>query len=43
MLLCDVIGRVVARPSEIAVGITTAALGGLLFALLARRMTVVEL
>lgn len=43
LLACDIIGRVIAQPSEIAVGITTAAVGGLIFALLARRMRVVEL
>ncbi|WP_061961695.1 FecCD family ABC transporter permease [Demequina flava] len=43
VLVCDVIGRVVARPSEIGVGITTAFIGGLIFALMARRMKVVEL
>lgn len=43
LLVCDVIGRVIAPPSEIAVGITTAAVGGLLFAVLSRRMRVVEL
>ncbi|MDN4474079.1 FecCD family ABC transporter permease [Demequina zhanjiangensis] len=43
VLMCDVIGRVIAYPGEIGVGITTAFLGGLLFALMARRMKVVEL
>jgi iron complex transport system permease protein len=43
VLLCDVVGRVIAPPSEIGVGITTAAIGGLIFALMARRMKVVEL
>ncbi|WP_430867576.1 FecCD family ABC transporter permease [Demequina aurantiaca] len=43
LLACDVIGRVIAQPSEIPVGITTAAIGGLVFALLSRRMKVVEL
>ncbi len=43
VLLCDVVGRVIARPSEIGVGLTTAAIGGLIFALMARRMKVVEL
>ncbi|WP_084039351.1 iron ABC transporter permease [Demequina sp. NBRC 110053] len=43
VLVCDVIGRVVAPPSEIGVGITTAFIGGLIFALMARRMKVVEL
>lgn len=43
LLASDIIGRVIAQPSEIAVGITTAAIGGLIFALLSRRMKVVEL
>jgi len=43
LLACDVIGRVIAQPSEIPVGITTAAIGGLIFAVLSRRMRVVEL
>lgn len=43
LLACDIMGRMIAQPSEIAVGITTAAIGGLIFALLARRMRVVEL
>ncbi|MDR2453459.1 MAG: iron ABC transporter permease [Bifidobacteriaceae bacterium] len=43
VLVCDVVGRVVAPPSEIGVGIATACLGGLIFALMARRMKVVEL
>ncbi|WP_084105991.1 iron ABC transporter permease [Demequina sp. NBRC 110056] len=43
VLVCDVIGRVVARPGEIGVGITTAFVGGLIFAIMARRMKVVEL
>ena len=43
VLVCDVIGRVIAPPSEVGVGITTALIGGLIFALMARRMKVVEL
>jgi len=43
LLVSDVIGRVIAQPSEIPVGITTAAIGGLVFAVLSRRMKVVEL
>ncbi|WP_062071621.1 FecCD family ABC transporter permease [Demequina sediminicola] len=43
LLVCDVIGRVIARPSEVAVGITTALIGGAIFAVMARRMKVVEL
>ncbi|MCB2412239.1 iron ABC transporter permease [Demequina sp. TTPB684] len=41
VLLCDVAGRIVARPGEISVGVTTALLGGILLALLARRMRAV--
>lgn len=43
VLACDIVGRVIAYPSEIGVGITTAFLGGIIFALMARRMKVVEL
>ncbi|WP_062136020.1 FecCD family ABC transporter permease [Demequina aestuarii] len=43
VLVCDIVGRVIAPPSEIGVGITTALIGGLIFALMARRMKVVEL
>lgn len=43
VLVCDVLGRIVAPPGEIGVGITTALIGGVLFALMSRRMKVVEL
>ena len=43
VLVCDVIGRVIAPPGEIGVGITTALIGGAIFALMSRRMKVVEL
>ena len=43
VLACDVVGRVIAPPSEIGVGITTAFIGGIIFALMSRRMKVVEL
>ncbi|WP_062465878.1 FecCD family ABC transporter permease [Demequina maris] len=43
VLVCDVIGRIIAPPGEIGVGITTAFIGGLIFALMSRRMKVVEL
>lgn len=43
VVACDVLGRVVARPAEVAVGITTAALGGLAFAVLARHVRVADL
>ena len=38
VLLGDVAGRIVARPGEISVGVTTALFGGILLAVLARRM-----
>lgn len=37
LLGCDVLGRVIARPAEVQVGIVTAALGGPVFVLLVRR------
>lgn len=37
LLFCDTVGRVIARPGEIQVGIMTAALGGPAFVLLVRR------
>ena len=43
ILLCDVFGRLIARPGEVPVGVTTALLGGVLLALMARRLTVVTL
>ena len=43
VVLADVLGRLVARPGEISVGIATALGGGIVLALLARRMRVVAL
>lgn len=43
VLLCDVLGRVVARPGELPVGVTTAMFGGIMLALMARRLKVVSL
>lgn len=43
VLLCDVAGRIVARPGELPVGVTTALLGGVGLALLASRLKVVSL
>ncbi len=43
MLAADVAGRLVARPGEISVGIATALGGGVLLAILARRLRVVAL
>jgi iron complex transport system permease protein len=42
VLVCDVIGRIVARPGEIPVGVTTALLGGAALALMVRRLKVVS-
>ena len=38
LVTCDVLGRLVARPGEVQVGIMTAALGGPVFVVLVRRM-----
>jgi iron complex transport system permease protein len=43
VLLADVVGRLVARPGEISVGIATALGGGVVLALLAKRMRAVAL
>lgn len=43
LLTCDVVGRVVARPSEVQVGIMTAAIGGPAFVLLVRRVRMARL
>jgi iron complex transport system permease protein len=43
LLVCDTIGRVVARPGEVQVGIMTAAIGGPVFVYLVRRLRVVQL
>ena len=43
ILLCDVAGRLIARPGEVPVGVTTALLGGAVLALMARKLTVVTL
>lgn len=43
VLACDVVGRIVARPGEVSVGITTALLGGALLAFYARRLKAVTL
>ncbi len=40
---CDIISRVVARPAEIPVGITTAFVGGIIFVILVRRTRLAEL
>ena len=43
LLVCDTIGRVIARPGEVQVGIMTAAIGGPAFVYLVRRIRIVQL
>lgn len=43
LVACDLVGRVVARPSEVQVGIMSAALGGPAFVLLVRRVRMAQL
>lgn len=43
LLLCDSVGRIVARPGEVQVGIMTAALGGPAFIFIVRRIRMVQL
>ena len=43
LLVCDTIGRVVARPAEVQVGITTAAIGGAVFVAVVRRVRMAQL
>ena len=43
ILTCDIVGRVVAKPSEVQVGIMTAALGGPAFVWLVRRVRMAQL
>ncbi len=43
LLFCDTLGRVAARPSEIQVGIMTAAIGGPAFIILVRRARMAQL
>ncbi|MFD7287596.1 FecCD family ABC transporter permease [Streptomyces sp. NPDC059863] len=43
VLVSDIVGRVVARPGEVQVGIVTAAIGAIPFVLLVRRRNLVEL
>ncbi len=43
LLVCDTLGRVIARPGEVQVGIMTAAIGGPAFVYLVRRLRVVQL
>ncbi len=43
LLGCDIVGRVVARPAEVQVGIMTAALGGPAFVWLVRRVRMAQL
>jgi len=43
LLYCDTLGRVIARPGEVQVGIMTAAIGGPVFVLLVRRVRMAAL
>lgn len=43
LLSCDIVGRVIARPSEVQVGIMTAAIGGPAFVFLVRRVRMAQL
>lgn len=43
LLTCDIVGRVIARPSEVQVGIMTAAIGGPVFVMLVRRVRMAQL
>ncbi len=43
LLVCDTIGRVIARPAEVQVGITTAAIGGVVFVAVVRRVRMAQL
>ncbi len=43
LVVCDTLGRVVARPGEVQVGIMTAAIGGPVFVLLVRRTRMAQL
>ncbi|MEO1061619.1 MAG: iron chelate uptake ABC transporter family permease subunit [Actinomycetota bacterium] len=43
LLFCDVVGRVIARPGEVQVGIMTAAIGGPAFVVLVRRLKAIRL
>jgi iron complex transport system permease protein len=43
LLSCDIVGRVIARPGEVQVGIMTAAIGGPAFVVLVRRVRMAQL
>lgn len=43
LIFCDIIGRIIARPGEVQVGIMTAALGGPAFVVLVRRTRIAAL
>lgn len=43
LVVCDTLGRVIARPGEVQVGIMTAAIGGPAFVFLVRRIKMVQL
>ena len=43
LLACDTVGRIIARPAEVQVGITTAAIGGVVFVAVVRRVRMAQL
>jgi iron complex transport system permease protein len=43
LLGCDIVGRVIDRPSEVQVGIVTAGIGGPVFVMLVRRVKMAQL
>ncbi len=43
LLVCDTVGRIIARPAEVQVGITTAAIGGVVFVAVVRRVRMAQL
>jgi iron complex transport system permease protein len=43
LLTCDIVGRIIARPGEVQVGIMTAAIGGPAFVILVRRTRMAQL
>lgn len=43
LLACDIVGRIIARPGEVQVGIMTAAIGGPAFVILVRRTRMAQL
>ncbi len=43
LLVCDTVGRIIARPAEVQVGITTAAIGGVVFVAVVRQVRMAQL